>query len=374
MASNSWTTESLISISLVKPAGVVGFRCWWWSMSSSPSSELWMILPRAAYSASKRRMKPTWMRLWPSFCSASTIFQEDWASGVSGFSQRIGMSLAIALSRMSSCRKPGVAISTALTSPLLRASPASARATAPGMPSMAAWARARSTSTTAATSAPWMRVLSRWMWSAPIRPAPMTATRRVLVMVLSSVLVDRGAGAAGEQVVTGALGNGHRDVEGHGVHVLFHNAKDRPVERLDGFDDGAQVREPVRRFGHDAGQVGGGPSHVFFVDLFEDVRVDLLEVQVADPVRIVLDQVEAGGPAVFGVAGIQAEVEVLRVRGGEEGLDVLLRADMGVGVRVELLLQAEVLKQRLAQAVVSGKEVAPGFFGERAALHGLPGD
>ena len=27
-----------------------------------------MILPRAAYSASKRRMKPTWMRLWPSFC------------------------------------------------------------------------------------------------------------------------------------------------------------------------------------------------------------------------------------------------------------------------------------------------------------------
>ncbi len=76
-------------------------------------------------------------------------------------------------------------------------------------------------------------------------------------------------------------------------------------------------------------------------------------MQVADPVRVVLDQVEAGGPAVFGVAGVQAEVEVLGVRGGEQGLDVLLRADMGVGVRVELLLQAEVLQQRLAQAVVA---------------------
>src|SRR6478609_10281917 len=367
MASNSWTTESLISISLVKPSGVLGLRCWWCSINSSPSSWLRMIEPSVAYSASKRRMKPTWIRWWPSATSASTIFQEDAASGLSGFSQRIGISLARALSRMSSCRKPGVAIRTALTSPLFSASSASARATAPGMPSMAAWARARSTSTTAATSAPWMRLLRRWMWSAPMRPAPITATRRVSVIVLSLRFgmpgrrsVDRSAGAAGQQVVFGALGDRHRNVKGHRVHVLLHDAEDRPVQGLDGFDDRAQVRQAVRWFRHDAGQVGSRPGHVFLVDLLEDVRVDLLQVQVADPVRVVLDELQAGCAAVFRVAGVQAQVEVLRVGGAQQCFDVLLGSDVRVGVGVELLLEAEVLEQRLAKPVVAGEQVTPG--------------
>ena len=46
----------------------------------------------------------------------------------------------------------------------------------------------------------------------------------------------------------------------------------------------------------------------------------------------------------------------------QQGFDVLLGADVGVGVGVELLLQAEVLQQRLAQAVVAGEQVAPGLL------------
>ncbi len=82
-------------------------------------------------------------------------------------------------------------------------------------------------------------------------------------------------------------------------------------------------------------------------------------MQVADPVRVVLDQFQAGGPAVFGVAGVQAQVQVRGVRCGQQGFDVLLRADVRVGVGVELLLQAEVLQQGFAEPVVAGEEITP---------------
>src|SRR5580704_14628575 len=79
---------------------------------------------------------------------------------------------------MSLCRKPGVAKRTALTSSRSKACPILESATAVGIPSTAFFARAASASTTAETSALTIRLVRRAIWSAPIRPAPTTQTRR----------------------------------------------------------------------------------------------------------------------------------------------------------------------------------------------------
>lgn len=136
--------------------------------------------------------------------------------------------------------------------------------------------------------------------------------------------------------------------------------------RRSGRPFGGSVMTPAR--------LAAAHGHVLLIDFGQDLGVDLLQVQVADAFRVVLDELKAGGSAVFGMAGVQAQVQVLGIRCGEEGLDVLLRPHVGVGVGVELLVQPEVLQQDLPHAVVAGEQVCPLFVRQFAVLHGFARD
>ena len=70
-------------------------------------------------------------------------------------------------------------------------------------------------------------------------------------------------------------------------------------------------------------------------------------MQVADAFRVVVDELHVVPAIVREVAGVEAEVHIARVRLREQTLQLAVRADVGVGVRVELLPQAAFL-QRLA--------------------------
>ena len=70
-------------------------------------------------------------------------------------------------------------------------------------------------------------------------------------------------------------------------------------------------------------------------DPLADLGVDLLEVDVRDPLGEAPDESDVVPAAVRDVAGVEAEVDELGVRVGEEPLDPLLGVHVGVGVRVE---------------------------------------
>ncbi len=175
-ASISCETELLISIDEVKYGGEDTLRWRQCSMRGRPSRPESSSAFRAAYSASYRRMNPTWISLRPSRASASTTRSADAESGVSGFSQSTGRPRAHAASSASSCAPSGEATRTASTPGASSAARASPCTDTPGLPATAASARAVSGSATATTRAPPTVPPIRRMWSAPMWPAPSTAT------------------------------------------------------------------------------------------------------------------------------------------------------------------------------------------------------
>ena len=85
--------------------------------------------------------------------------------------------------------------------------------------------------------------------------------------------------------------------------------------------------------------------------LVHHLRVDLLEVHVADPLRVVLDELEVVAVAVGDVPGVQAQGDQVGVGLGQEALDPLVGVHVAVGVRVELDLQPVLVPDRLGQPV-----------------------
>src|SRR5688572_18746044 len=85
-----------------------------------------------------------------------------------------------------------------------------------------------------------------------------------------------------------------------------------------------------------------------------------------------LDEREAVAAVVREVAGVQAEGRVPLVGLDQEALHLLLRADVAVCVRVELLLQPEFLLQRPAETVVPCRQAPPLLVVERPRLELLP--
>ena len=126
-----------------------------------------------------------------------------------------------------------------------------------------------------------------------------------------------------------AMGNGRA-----GVHVLLHDGEQVHVQVLGRGQDGAQLRNAVRRFAHHTALDGGAERHPVLDHIGEDLRVDLLEVEIADALAVGLDQLDAVAAAVGVVAGVQAEVDQLGVGGVEEPLDMVLGVDVRVGVRM----------------------------------------
>ena len=86
-----------------------------------------------------------------------------------------------------------------------------------------------------------------------------------------------------------------------------------------------------------------------------------------------LDDLEVVAVAVGDVAGVQAQVDVLRVGVGQELLDPVLGVDVGVGVRVEHQLHAVLLEDDPAELVGAGDQVRPLLGIDVAGLGGLAG-
>ena len=84
-------------------------------------------------------------------------------------------------------------------------------------------------------------------------------------------------------------------------------------------------------------------GEVLALGLRHDRRVHLLDVHVADAVRVAADELDVVRPPVGEVAGVQAQVDVAGVGVVQEPLDLRLGLDVAVGVRVELQLHAVLL-------------------------------
>src|SRR6476619_4533471 len=124
-----------------------------------------------------------------------------------------------------------------------------------------------------------MRFVIRATWSAPITPTPRMAMRRSDIVVPVLLLEEfHGGNTARAEIPAGALG-------------------DR--------------------------QVLGAPLRLH-------LGIDLLEVQIADPLRGTLDDRDVVAAAVADVAGVQAEIHELAVGAVEKAVDVLLGVDVAV--------------------------------------------
>ncbi|KNC23898.1 hypothetical protein FF38_07166, partial [Lucilia cuprina] len=84
-----------------------------------------------------------------------------------------------------------------------------------------------------------------------------------------------------------------------------------------------------------------------------------------------LERLDVVAAVVREVTGVQAQVRVAWVGLVEEAVHFARRADVAVGVRVELLVNAELLEQRLAEAVVTRRELLPLLIAEGARLEHL---
>ena len=88
-----------------------------------------------------------------------------------------------------------------------------------------------------------------------------------------------------------------------------------------------------------------------------------------------LDDLQVVAAAVGDVPGVQAEVDELRVGVLQELLDPVLGVDVGVGVRMEHQLDAELLVEHPAQLVGARDQVRPllrvhvGGLEHRAGVH-----
>ena len=139
-----------------------------------------------------------------------------------------------------------------------------------------------------------------------------------------------------------------------------------------GLDDGGEVGDAAG--GSIMTLAGGvGEGDVVLEHLEEEVGVDLLEVEVADPVGVSLDELDAVAAVIGEVAGVQAQVEVPRVGELEQPLHLPVGADVAVGVGVELLADAELFQQGLPEPVVSRGQLLPLLAGEGARLERLAG-
>jgi hypothetical protein len=100
-------------------------------------------------------------------------------------------------------------------------------------------------------------------------------------------------------------------------------------------------------------------------------RIDLLQVDVVDPLGEALDDLDVVAVGVGDVPGVQAQVHEPRIGVGQEPLDLVLGLDVGVHVRVEDQFDAELLVDHPAEFVGSGDEVAPVLGAERRGVRRL---
>ena len=96
--------------------------------------------------------------------------------------------------------------------------------------------------------------------------------------------------------------------------------------------------------------------------------VDLLEVDVADPVGMALHDLAVVARGVLDVTGVQAQCHRVGVGVLQERVDELLGFDVRVDVRVEAELDVELLLDHSAELVLSVDQVAPLFGGQVGGL------
>jgi hypothetical protein len=77
------------------------------------------------------------------------------------------------------------------------------------------------------------------------------------------------------------------------------------------------------------------------------------------PARELADDLDVIPVAVGNVSGVQAQIDILRVGIGQEALDPFLSIDVGVNVRVEDQIDAELLQHHPAKFVGAVDQIRP---------------
>src|SRR5699024_3838567 len=152
----------------------------------------------------------------------------------------------------------------------------------------------------------------RLTWSAPIMPAPTMPTRKswggsavvivtpvclrgcVSVKLCGSAVggpigearwspVDDGRLGGGQDRLQRPLCDGEGGVYAAGGSFLLDDGEDVLIECGDGLDDRIERRAPLIGLDHDAGSHGVAERGVVLEHIEDHDRIDLLEVQIADP-------------------------------------------------------------------------------------------
>src|SRR5215213_8613008 len=334
----------------------------------SPDS---MTALSARYAASYRRMKPTCTRRRPEAVSSAMIRRQASCVVANGFSQKTGVSAAMAASTYTSWVGPQEVTITASTSSDSMSSCPVPKTRALGSLSATALAASPLASETPVTIAPDSTSVIRRMWSWPIIPVPITPTFSVIsLLVVFLGLVGAGSRrrsvrpatdrteAAPDVVARGPSADGERYVGLDRVEVLLDHAVDLTLESRERGEQRRHVGLPVGRLAHNAELDRLGERHLLCQRAGPDVGVHRLQVHVGDPLTEALDDLEVVALAVGDVAGVQAQVDVRRI---------------GVDERVEHVLHAVLVVEVASQLVGAGHQVLPLLGVDVDALGGLPG-
>ena len=145
------------------------------------------------------------------------------------------------------------------------------------------------------------------------------------------------------------------------------------AEGAGGLQHGLHRGLTLRRLDHHTTAHRLGEGQILCLHLRNDLRIDLLEMQVTDPVGILTDQLEVVAAVVRDVPGVEAEVHIRRVRRLDEALDVGLVAHVAVGVRVELHVETVLVEDAATELIHSGRQPLPLLHAQLAALQRCTG-
>src|SRR6266487_3578033 len=244
-----------------------------------------------------------------------------------GFSQNTGLPASIAASTYSSCVSPHEVTTTASTSSARMTSCPLPRARHPRTPSATDLERSASTSVTATTEAP--RAPGSGAGCGPGRSCRRRSNR-----------FERSSPPTSDpdatQVFVGPLGNRCWHVELDRVQILLDDDEDVGVQLAQRVYDRRDVRLALGWFAAGVHRNRLAEREIVTLGDLHDLRVHLLDVYVADPVRVVVNDRHVVRVPVRQVAGVQAKRDVPRVGLVEEPLGLWLRLNVAVRMRVEL--------------------------------------
>ena len=161
------------------------------------------------------------------------------------------------------------------------------------------------------------------------------------------------------EVLRGSGRDRERRVRRARVEVLLDNGKQVDVQPAQFFQHRLQSRCAIRRLGHRAPAHCLSKTQLLIADLTHNIRVDLLEVDVTDPLRKLSDDRDVVATAIGNMARVEAELYIRGIGVLKEPHDPVLRVDMTVGMWMKYEVDPVLLIDDLRELGHSRGQVAP---------------